>query len=141
LIRDSVAQAGFNLIDGRDINWGSNLANNTLYDASLFGWQTTAIAIADTAANFITDGQNNFGGYSNETIDALYEELQATTDPARQDEILVEIESVLFEDAFGLPIFQFPQITAFNTTYVSGVSDIPISPTVFFNVWEWEATG
>jgi peptide/nickel transport system substrate-binding protein len=141
LIRDSVAQAGFNLVDGRDIDWGSNLANNSLYDASLFGWQTTAIAIADTAANFITDGQNNFGGYSNETIDALYDELQATTDSARQDEILVEVESVLFDDAFGLPIFQFPQITAFNTTYVSGVSDIPISPTVFFNVWEWEAVG
>jgi len=141
LIRDSVAQAGFNLVDGRDIGWGSNLSNTSLYDASLFGWQTTAIAVADTAANFITDGQNNFGGYSNETIDSLYDELQATTDPARQDEILVEVESVLFEDAFGLPIFQFPQITAFNSTYVSGVSDIPISPTVFFNVWDWEAVG
>jgi peptide/nickel transport system substrate-binding protein len=141
LIRDSVAQAGFNLIDGRDINWGSNLSNPSLYDAALFGWQTTAIAVADSAANFVTDGQNNFYGYSNETIDALYEELQATTDPARQDEILVEVESVLFEDAFGLPIFQFPQVTAFNSTYVSGVSDIPIAPTIFFNVWDWEAAG
>jgi peptide/nickel transport system substrate-binding protein len=141
LIRDSVAQAGFNLVDGRDIDWGSNLSNNTLYDASLFGWQTTAIAIADTAANFITDGQNNYGGYVNETIDSLYQELQATTDAARQDEILIEVESVLFEDAFGLPIFQHPQITAFNSTYVSGVTSIPISPSVFYNVWEWEATG
>lgn len=141
LIRDSVAQAGFNLVDGRDIDWGSNLSNTSLYDAALFGWQTTAIAVADTAANFITDGQNNFYGYSNETIDALYDELQGTTDAARQDEILIEVESVLFEDAFGLPIFQFPQITAFNSTYVSGVSDIPLSPTVFFNVWDWEAAG
>jgi peptide/nickel transport system substrate-binding protein len=141
LIRDSVAQAGFNLVDGRDIDWGSNLSNTSLYDAALFGWQTTAIAVADTAAQYVTDGLNNFYGYSNETVDALYEELQSTTDPVRQDEILVEIESVLFEDAFGLPIFQFPQITAFNTTYVSGVSDIPISPTVLFNVWEWEAAG
>ena len=141
LIRDSVAQAGFNLVDGRDIDWGSNLSNTSLYDAALFGWQTTAIAVADSAANFVTDGQNNFYGYSNETIDALFEELQATTDSVRQDEILVEIESVLFEDAFGLPIFQFPQITAFNSTYVSGVSDIPIAPTVFYNVWDWVAAG
>ena len=141
LIRDSVAQAGFNLVDGRDIDWGSNLSNTSLYDAALFGWQTTAIAVADTAANFITDGQNNFYGYSNETIDALYNELQGTTDAARQDEILIEVESVLFEDAFGLPIFQHPQITAFNSTYVSGVSDIPLAPTVFFNVWDWEAAG
>jgi peptide/nickel transport system substrate-binding protein len=141
LIRDSAAQAGFNVIDGRDIDWGSNLSNPSLYDVALFGWQTTAIAVADSAANFVTDGQNNFYGYSNPDIDALYAELQATTDAARQDEILIEIESILFEDAFGLPIFQFPQITAFNSTYVSGVSDIPISPTVFFNVWDWEAAG
>ncbi|MEP1123007.1 MAG: ABC transporter substrate-binding protein, partial [Ilumatobacter sp.] len=139
LIRDSVAQAGFNLIDGRDINWGSNLANPSLYDAVHFGWQTTAIAVADTGPNFVTDGQNNFYGYSNETVDALYDELNATTDPARQDEILAEVEAVLFEDAFGLPIFQFPEVTAYNSTYVDGVSSIAIAPTVFFNVWDWTA--
>lgn len=137
LIRDSVAQAGFNLVDGRDINWGSNLSNPSLYDAALFGWQTTAIAVADTAANFVTDGMNNFYGYSNEEVDGIFTELQATTDPAAQDQLLIDAETVLFDDAFGLPIFQFPQITAYNSTYVDGVSDIAISPTVLFNVWDW----
>ncbi len=139
LIRDSVSQAGFNLIDGRDINWGSNLSNPSLYDAVHFGWQTTAIAVADTGPNFVTEGQNNFYGYSNEEVDALYEELNSTTDPARQDEILGEVEAVLFEDAFGLPIFQFPEVTAYNSNYVDGVSSIAIAPTVFFNVWDWAA--
>jgi peptide/nickel transport system substrate-binding protein len=141
LIRDSVAQAGFNLIDGRDIDWGSNLSNTSLYDAALFGWQSTAVAVADTAAQFVTGGQNNFYGYSNEQVDALYEELQSTSDPARQDEILLEVESILFEDAFGLPIFQFPEITAFNATYVENVSSIPLSPTVLFDVWNWTPVG
>lgn len=141
LIRDNAAKAGFNAVDGRDIKWGENLSNPTLYDAALFGWQTTAIAVADTGPNFVTDGQNNFYGYSNEKVDALYDELNATTDPARQDEILVEVESVLFEDAFGLPIFQHPQITAYNSTYVDNVTDIAISPTVFYNVWDWTPVG
>jgi len=141
LMRDSVAQAGFNLVDGRDINWGENLSNPTLYDAALFGWQSTAVAVADTAAQFVTDGQNNFYGYSNAEVDALYEELQSTTDATRQDEILLEVESILFEDGFGLPIFQFPEITAFNTTYVENVSSIPLSPTLFWDVFNWTPVG
>ena len=141
LIRDSVAQAGFNLVDGRDLDWSTNLSNPSLYDAALFGWQSTAIAVADTAAQFVTDGVNNFYGYSNPEVDALFEELQATSDSARQDEILLEVESILFEDAFGLPIFQFPEITAFNSTYVENVSSIPLSPTVLFDVWNWTPVG
>lgn len=141
LIRDNAAKAGFNVIDGRDPDWGSNLSNPSLYDAALFGWQSTAVAIADTAPQYVTDGQNNFYGYSNPKVDDLYKQLQATTDKSAQEDLLVQIESVLYEDAFGLPIFQFPEITAYNSNYVDGISDIPLAPTVFFNVWDWTAVG
>ncbi len=139
LIRDSVAKAGFNLIDGRDINWSPNLPNTSLYDAALFGWQTTAVAVSDSMANYVTDGANNYYGYSNAKIDELNTELNKTSDADRQDEILIEVEKNLFGDAFGLPIFQHPSITAYNKTYVEGVSNIPISPTFFYNVWDWKA--
>jgi peptide/nickel transport system substrate-binding protein len=139
LIRESVAQAGFDLVNGSRPDWGSTLANTSVYDASLFGWQTTAIAVADSMPNYVSDGINNFYGYSNPEVDALGDELSQTTDAERQDEILIEVEKQLFADAFGLPIFQHPSITAYNSTYVSGVSNIAIAPTVFFNVWEWEA--
>jgi len=138
LIRDSVAQAGFNLVDGGDPDWGANLSNTSLYDASLFGWQTTAIAVADSMPNYVSDGINNFYGYSNADVDALADELNSGVEEARQDEILIEVEQNLFADAFGLPLFQHPQITAYNGTYVSGVDNIAIAPTVFYNVWEWE---
>ena len=65
LIRDSVAQAGFNLDRRPRPNWSPNLPNTSLYDAALFGWQTTAIAVADSMPNYVTDGANNFYGYSN----------------------------------------------------------------------------
>ena len=139
LIRESVAQAGFNLVDGRDINWGENLSNTSLYDAALFGWQTTAIAVADSIPNYVDGGLNNFYGYNNPTVNELGAELNSTSDPARQDEILIEIEQNLFADAFGLPIFQHPSITGYNSTYVDGVSNIAIAPTVFFNAWDWTA--
>jgi peptide/nickel transport system substrate-binding protein len=139
LIRESVAQAGFELVNASRPDWGDQLVNTSIYDAALFGWQTTAIAVADSMPNYITDGLNNFYGYSNPRVDELSDELNVTSDAARQEEILIEVEQNLFADAFGLPIFQHPQITAYNSTYVDGVSNIAIAPTVFWNVWDWQA--
>ena len=139
LIRESVAQAGFDLVDASGRTGARTLPNTSVYDAALFGWQTTAIAVADSMPNYVTDGINNFYGYSNPDVDALADELNVTSDAARQDEILIEVEQNLFADAFGLPIFQHPSITAYNSTYVDGVSNIAIAPTVFFNVWDWKA--
>ncbi len=139
LISASAAQAGFNLIDGRSPTWGQDLGTNTLYDASLFGWQSTSVDVAGTQANFATDGQNNYGGYSSEVVDGLYEQLQSSTDPDEQQELLLGIEKELWADAFGVTLFQFPGLTAFNSNYVTGVSAIPLAPTVFWNFWEWEA--
>ena len=51
------------------------LANTSVYDAALFGWQTTAIAVADSMPNYVTDGINNFYGYNNPEVDALGDEL------------------------------------------------------------------
>ncbi|MFV0307998.1 MAG: ABC transporter substrate-binding protein [Desertimonas sp.] len=137
LIRDAAAQAGFNVIDGNSPTWGQDLSNTSVYDAALFGWQSTAIAQADTEANYVTGGQNNFYGFSNAEVDALYQEIKATTDPVRNAELLTEVEALLYENAFGLPIFQHPAITAWNSTYVSGVDNIALAPTVFYNFWEW----
>jgi peptide/nickel transport system substrate-binding protein len=141
LLRDAVQEAGFNLIDQSSPDWGSQLSDNSLYDASLFGWQSTAVAVADTEPNFATSGweSNNFGHYSNREVDNLYKQLQTETDPAAQQDILQQVEQHLYQDGFGVPIYQHPGLTAWNSNYVTGVSDIPLSPTVFWNFWEWEA--
>src|SRR5690606_22051956 len=83
LISESAAKAGFNVIDGGDDNWGTMLDTATdQYDAALFGWQSTSTAVTESDANFRTKGPNNFYGYSNEAVDALFDELQTETDPA-----------------------------------------------------------
>lgn len=140
LIRDAAAQVGFNVIDGSSPTWSSDLDNESLYDASLFGWRSTAIAIADSEANFVTGGLNNLGNYPAETaVDELYDQLKQSTDPEEQKNLLIEIESQLHADGFGLPIFQHPEITGYNSTYVDGVDSIPLSPTVLYNFWDWTA--
>ncbi|MGA4669336.1 ABC transporter family substrate-binding protein [Propionibacteriaceae bacterium Y1923] len=136
LIKASAEQAGFTIVDNGNPQWGQKLGDKT-YDASLFGWQSTSTAVAESQANYITNGQNNYGGYSNAEVDKLYDELLVETDPQRQKEITIEVEKHLVNDAFGVTIFQFPGIMAFDDS-VSNVSKTTISPTIFWNFWEWE---
>jgi glutathione transport system substrate-binding protein len=139
LISASAGEAGFTVIDGRSPTWGPDLSSKTIYDASLFGWQSTAVAVADTEVLFRTDGQSNYGGYSSEIVDGLYEHLKASTDYDEQQQLLLDIEKELWADGFGVTLYQNPGLVAFNSTYVTGVSAIPLSPTVFWNFWEWQA--
>jgi peptide/nickel transport system substrate-binding protein len=141
LIRDSAAQAGFEVLDGNSPDWGVELPNTDIYDASMFGWQSTTIDVAGTEPNFVTAGDNNYGGYSSEVVDGLYEQLKAETDSAAQQELLLQIEQQLVADAFGISIFQFPEVLASNTTYVTGADSIPLAPTMFHAFWEWQAAG
>jgi len=140
LMQASAQEAGFNLIDASAEQWGPLLDDSTKYDASLFGWQSTSTAVTESEANYRTGGGNNFGGYSNEEVDALYDQLSTETDPDAQLQLQVDIEKQLWADAFGTVIFQFPLVTAYRDT-VSGIDPITISPTIFWNYWEWETTG
>lgn len=137
LISESAAQAGFQVVDGKNADWSSQLTNTKIYDAALFGWQSTSIGASQIPPNFITGGQNNFYGYSNKTVDGYLNELNITPDPAKQKELILKVEKALFEDAFGTVIFQFPDITAFNANKVKNVSTISLAPTYFWNFWEW----
>ena len=136
LIKESCAAAGITVVDNGNPDWGKKLGDKT-YDASLFGWQSTSTAVTESDANYRTGGLNNFGGFSSTKVDALYDELQTTTDVARQVEINNEIEKILVDDAFGITIFQFPGITSWSKT-VENVSALKLSPTIFWNFWEWK---
>lgn len=139
LIAASAEQAGFEVVPYEvQADWGTDLSSaQAFYDAALFGWQSTSTAVTESKATYITDGGNNFYGYSNEQIDALYDELDVTTDPARQAEILAEVETLLVEDAFGVTLFQFPGVTAWQPANIDNVQTISISPTIFYGFWEW----
>jgi peptide/nickel transport system substrate-binding protein len=140
LIYESVTKAGFELEDVSSTEWGNLLGGGT-YDASLFGWQSVSTAVNEPAANYVSDGQNNYGHLNNARIDELYSDLQSTDDEAGQQAINLEVEQILYTEGFGVPIFQFPGITAWNANKVSGVATVPIGSTVFENYWDWEVVG
>lgn len=138
LIKESAEQAGFEVIEDGDDNWGTRLGDGT-YDASLFGWQSTTTGISNSDANWRTGQQNNYGGYTSDEVDGLLDELMVTTEEADQIPLVTEIESILIEDGFGMPIFQHPELTIYRDR-VQNVSTTTVSPTMFWNYWEWQVS-
>lgn len=137
LIKEQCSQAGFEFTEMSEGKWSSKLGDGT-YDAVTYAWSSTSTAVTESDANYRTGGQNNFSGYSNKDVDALYDELQVETDKSKQATINGQIEKHLVDDAFGTTVFQFPSITAWDKN-VSGVSDLSLSPNFFWNFWEWQA--
>lgn len=143
LITDSAAKAGFTVVDtGRSAaEWGTLLqTGQDQYDASLFGWQSESTAVTESDANYRwtpEPGINNYGKYSNPAVDAAFDKLQVSTDPAEQLELQIEVEKNLWADAFGTTIFQFPAIQGWSSN-LSGVEPITINPTIFYGFWNWK---
>jgi peptide/nickel transport system substrate-binding protein len=136
LIAESAAKAGINVIDAGNDDWGSKLGDGS-YDAVLFGWQSTSLAVTSSQATFDTTGGNNLNGYSNAKVDDLYTQLSGEYDRDKQTDILLDVEKELWEDAYGVTIFQFPGVTAYDSS-VSGVVPAPLAPMFFWNFWQWK---
>lgn len=139
LIQASAVQAGFTVIDAGNDKWSSKLGDGT-YDAVLFAWQFTSLAVTGTQSQIQTAGGNNFNGYSNKDVDAAFKTLTTEYDASKQRAILASVDKLLWNDGYGATIFQFPEVTA-SSNKVKNVSDNPLSPSVFWNFFDWTSTG
>jgi peptide/nickel transport system substrate-binding protein len=138
LIQASASQAGFNVTDCSSPSWGGLLGTPGAYDASLFGWQSTSLGVTNgPPPNYTTGGINNLNFYSNPEMDELTGKLNVTFDLDEQKQILLDIDKLLFDDYYGLTIFQFPAVTAFDQNSIENINPGPLSPTIFWNIWEW----
>ncbi len=138
LIQQSGALAGFNVTDCSSPDWGGLLGTPGAYDASLFGWQSTSLGVTNgPPPTFTTGGINNLNFYSNPEMDKLTEALGKEFDSAKQIEIEKQIDKLLWSDFYGVTIFQFPAVTAYDQTAIENISPSTLAPTIFWNIWEW----
>ncbi len=137
IYKPALAKAGFNLINARNADWGSKLGDGT-YDAVFFGWQSTSTGVSADQGIFATGQINNLIGYSNKTVDGLFDELVVTPDPADQLPLQIEIEQELYKDAVGITIFQFPGASMWDKTKLTNVEPGVLAPTMFYGFWNWE---
>ena len=139
LIQQSGALAGFNVTDCSSPDWGAQLGTPGLYDASLFGWQTTSLGVTNgPPPNYNSKGVNNLSFYSNPEMDKLTDALGKEFDTDKQIEIMKQIDKILWDDFYGVTIFQFPAVTAYDQNAIANISPSTLAPTIFWNIWEWE---
>lgn len=137
LIQESAAQAGFNVTDCGSEQWGGLLGTPGAYDAALFGWQSTSLGVSAAGPNYETGGINNLNFYSNPETDAAIKKLNVEFDPAKQIELQQEIDAHLWNDFYGVTIFQFPAVTA-HSDNIEGIDPSILAPTIFWNIWDWK---
>ena len=134
-LQASAEPAGFKVIDAGAENWGSLLGSAT-YDASIFGWISSGVGVAGVPQIFGSTGGGNYSGYANAEVDTLATQLQVTLDKAEQDAIQVEIDTLLWADFYGVPLFVAPGVIA-HSNDVTGVVYYPGQAGVGWNFWEW----
>ncbi|WP_191283223.1 ABC transporter substrate-binding protein [Pseudolysinimonas yzui] len=137
LIQKSAARAGFSVTDCSSPDWQGLLGVAGAYDAALFAWDTTRLGPGAAGAIFRSDSAlANFTRYANPDVDALVDELARATDPGDQARIATEIDTHLYQDAYGLPLYAYPTLTAVSSD-VENVTRSPLARGVFWNAWEW----
>lgn len=137
LIRDSAARAGFRVADCSNTDWQSLLGVAGAYDAALFAWDTTRLGPAAASAVFESDSVlANFNRYSSPAVDALIAQVDVSDDAAEVTRLLGEIDAQLWADAYGVPLFAYPTVTAVSSR-VTGVTRSPLGRGVFWNAWDW----
>lgn len=137
LIRDSAALAGFRVIDAGQGNadWAKALGGGS-YDAAILGWISTGVGVGRVPQIFRTGAGSNFNGYSDADADKVMEQLSTTTDLAKQDELMAEIDKRVWESDYGLPLYQTTGTTAVAGR-ITGVKASGGPLGVWWNVWEW----
>jgi peptide/nickel transport system substrate-binding protein len=136
-IRESAAEAGFRIVDGglAAADWASALGGGT-YDAAIFGWISTGVGVTGVPQVFRSGSDSNFNRFSDRTADRLMDELVATTDRSKQDDLIRQVDRKVWESAYGLPLFQTVGVVAYGDR-ITGVKHMPTQTGVWWNFWEW----
>lgn len=139
LIQANALQSGFNVIDTSEPNWeftDPSLYEINPHDAVIFAWSSSSLAVTGNDQMYGTGKPSNFQDYSNPVVDENLAAVETELDPAKQAELLTNVEAALWGDAASLPIFQFPGLTWWDKG-TEGIKPNPLSTSYFWNFWEW----
>lgn len=136
MIRTKCSEAGFEVEDGGlpSNEWGAALGGGT-YDATIFGWVSSGVGNGTIPQIFKGAGNSNFNNFKNDRIDQLSADILRAVDPADQKKIKLEVDKILFEERYGLPLFQSIGVTAHRDT----ITNLQYQPAMGGVWWNLEA--
>jgi len=139
-IAASAALAGFKVADAGTApkNLGQAIKSGA-FDVLLSTAAINPLGAGGVKERFGTGQPGNVNGYSNPVVDQLVAQLVTEPDTAKQNALKVQIERLVWEDAYGLPLFLHIGINA-SSTHADGVAYSPVPVGVWWNAWNWKYT-
>jgi peptide/nickel transport system substrate-binding protein len=138
LISASAELAGFKVTDaGKPAGQWQDALKAGAFDAALYGWSSNPTGSVQVPEVFKTGAVSNLNNFSNTVVDQLAEQLAVTPDDAKQNALKLQIDKLVWEAGYGLPLFQRTGLAA-NGPHAGGVQYSPVDVGVWWNVWEWK---
>jgi peptide/nickel transport system substrate-binding protein len=86
------------------------------FDIAQFGWGADAFPLASLTQIYRTNSESNFGKIGSPEIDAKIEQTVGELDPDKARELANELDKLLFDEVFSLPLTQNPGNVAVRST-------------------------
>ncbi|WP_187393275.1 ABC transporter family substrate-binding protein [Arthrobacter echini] len=135
LVKDSCDQAGFEITPQPEAEWSAKLSQPGAWDAVVFGWAGSGL-VASGQSIYVTGGEQNFGGYTNEKVDSLWDDIAMNTDAEQVVPLKSELEQMLAETQYNVVLYANPNITAYSSK-LEGVEQNPTQTGVTWNAYSW----
>ncbi len=137
LIRSSCEEAGFTIEDAGSTTFfdaGGELDQGA-YDVALFAWNGSGQVVSGANIQMTTGGQN-FGGYSNATVDEEWGKVLTSVDPDVWLSSKKIIEKEEWDTLFNIPMYQHPGIVG-HTDGLQNVERTVVQTGVSWNAEKW----
>ncbi|MHA7268922.1 ABC transporter substrate-binding protein [Arthrobacter sp. HLT1-20] len=137
LIAASATLAGFSVTDaGKDSKQWLAALKEGAFDVALYGWSRNPTGSVQVPQVFTTGAVSNLNNFSNTVVDQLTEQLAVNPDSAKQNALKLQIDQLVVEAGYGLPLFQRTALSA-TGKHVSGVQYSPLDVGPWQSVAQW----
>jgi peptide/nickel transport system substrate-binding protein len=138
-IAASAARAGFTVVKAASApssaSWRDRLGDGS-YDAAVFAWAEHDLTVAGSQTVFAKGGSHNLNGFSSALVDTAFGDLANGAGADDRVTAYTRIDAALYADAYGLPVYQFPTVVAYDRR-VGSVATHPLPPGLFGTIPAW----
>ncbi|MEV0951050.1 ABC transporter substrate-binding protein [Promicromonospora sp. NPDC050249] len=134
-IKSSCDQVGFDIVDTASPEFFDKTLPNGDYEVALFAWAGSG-QIASGENIYSTPGTQNYGGYSDETVDEAWKTLSSSVDEEVHAAQIPIIEKQLWDTLYGIPLFAHPGVIAYSSS-LENVQNSASQTGVLWNAEQW----
>lgn len=137
LVAAAAKTAGFTITDaGKPADEWLDALHTGAFDVALYGWTSNPTGSAQIPRVFRTGAVSNLNNFSNTVVDQLTEQLAVEPDDAKQNALKMQIDKLVVEAGYGLPLFQRTTLSA-GGKHVSGLEYSPLDIGPWHSVTQW----